>query len=185
MRWTRRKIAEDTHMSTSLQGDLLLFSHSVVSKSLWPPWTAAHQVSLSLTISQSLLTLTSIELVMSSNHLVLCPILLLPSIFCNIRLFSNELAVHIRWLKYWNFSISPSNRVWFVRTGWILRKCILKLWLLGRGCWGICCCLVVKSCSTLYDPMNCSPPCYSIYGVFPGKNCEVGSLFLFQGLFST
>ena len=81
-------------------------------KLLMTPWTAAHQASLSLTISQSLLKLMSIELVMSSNHLILCyPLLLLSSIFPNIRVFSNDLAVHIRRPKYWSFSfsISPSN----------------------------------------------------------------------------
>ena len=74
------------------------------------PWTAARQASLSFTISQSLLKLMSIELVMPSNHLtVWCPLLLLPSIFPSIRVFSNELALCIRWPKYWSFSISPSN----------------------------------------------------------------------------
>ena len=76
------------------------------------PWTAAHQSSLSFTISRSLLKLMSIELVMSSNHLILChPLLLLPSIFPSIRVFSNELALRIRWPKYWSFSFStsPSN----------------------------------------------------------------------------
>ena len=76
------------------------------------PWTAAHQSSLSLTISQSLLKLTFIESVMPSNHLILCcPLLLLSSIFPSIRVFSNELAFYIRWPKYWSFrfSISPSN----------------------------------------------------------------------------
>ena len=76
------------------------------------PWTAAHQVSLSFTISWSLLKLISIESVMPSNHLILCcPLLLLPSIFPSIRVFSNELALPIRWPKYWSFSfsISPSN----------------------------------------------------------------------------
>ena len=75
-------------------------------------WTAAHQASLSFTISQSLLKLISIESVMPSNHLILyCPLLLLPSIFPSIRVFSNELALLIRWPKYWsfNFSISPSS----------------------------------------------------------------------------
>ena len=74
-------------------------------------WTAACQASLSITNSQSLLKLRSIELVMSSNHLILCyPLLLLSSIF-PIRVFSNESVLHIRWPKYWNFSfsISPSN----------------------------------------------------------------------------
>ena len=76
------------------------------------PWTAACQASLSFTISCSLLKLMSIELVMSSSHLILCPpLLLLPSIFPSIRVFSNEWALCIRWPKYWSFSfsISPSN----------------------------------------------------------------------------
>ena len=76
------------------------------------PWTAALQASLSFTISQSLLKLMSIESVMPSNHLILCHLLLLlPSIFPSIRVFSNESALHIRWPKYWSFSfsISPSN----------------------------------------------------------------------------
>ena len=76
------------------------------------PWTATHQASLSSTKSQSLLKLMSIESEMPSNHLFLChPLLLLPSIFLSIRVFSNELALYIRWPKYWSFSfsISPSN----------------------------------------------------------------------------
>ena len=74
------------------------------------PLTAAHEASLSFTISQSLLKLMSIELVMPSHHLILCcPLLLLPSIFPSIRTFSNELALHIRWPKDWSISISPSN----------------------------------------------------------------------------
>ena len=76
------------------------------------PWTAACQASLSITNSQSLLKLMSIELVMPSNYLILChPLLLLPSTFPNIRVFSNELALHIGWPKYWSFSfsISPSS----------------------------------------------------------------------------
>ena len=71
-------------------------------------WTAAHQTSLSFTISQSLLKLMSIESVMPSNHLILCCPLLLPSIFPSIRAFSNELALCIRWRKYWSFSFSTS-----------------------------------------------------------------------------
>jgi len=74
------------------------------------PWTAAHQASLSLTNSWSSLNLISIELVMPSNHLILCcPLLFLSSIFPSIRVFSNESVLHIRWPKYWSFSISPSN----------------------------------------------------------------------------
>ena len=72
------------------------------------PWIAASQASLSLTISQSFLKLMSIESLMPANHLICCP-LLLPSVIPSIRLFSNESAVHIRWPKYWNFSISPSK----------------------------------------------------------------------------
>ena len=75
-------------------------------------WIVARQASLSFTISQSLFKLMSIELVMPSNHIILChPLLLLPSIFPSIRGFSNESALHMRWPKYWNFSfnISPFN----------------------------------------------------------------------------
>ena len=95
---------------------MLFYISSVQSLSCVPlfatPWTTAHQASLSFTISQILLKPTSIELVMPSNHLILCrPLLLLPSIFSSIRIFSNELALCIRWPKYWSFSfsISPSN----------------------------------------------------------------------------
>ena len=90
------------------------------------PWTAAHQASLSITSSRSLLKLMSIQSVMPSNHLILChPLLLPPSIFPSIRVFSSELALRIRWPKYWSFSfsISPSNehQDWFPLgwTGWI------------------------------------------------------------------
>ena len=76
------------------------------------PWTAAHQASLSIKNSWSLLKLTTIESVMPSNHLILCrPLLLLPLVFPSIRVFSNESVLHIRWPKYWSFSfsISPSS----------------------------------------------------------------------------
>ena len=76
------------------------------------PWSAAHQASLSFTISQSLLKLMSVELVMPSNHLIFCcPLLLPPSIFPSIRVFSSVLALCIRWPNYWSFSFSigPSN----------------------------------------------------------------------------
>ena len=86
------------------------------------PWTAAHQASLSFTISWSLHKLMSIESVMPSSHLLLCrPLLLLPSVFPSITDFSNELALHIRWPKYWSFSISPSNEysgLIFFRVDW-------------------------------------------------------------------
>ena len=75
------------------------------------PWAVARKVSVSITNSWSLLKLMSIELVMPSNHLVLCRPLLPPSIFPIIRVFSTESVLHIRWPKYWsfNFSVSPSN----------------------------------------------------------------------------
>ena len=89
------------------------------------PWTAAHQVSLSITNSRSLLRFTSIRSVMPSSHLILCcPLLLLPSIFLSIRVFSNESVLHIRWPKYWcfSFNISPSNEhpgLIFFRMDWL------------------------------------------------------------------
>ena len=90
------------------------------------PWTTVCQASLYITISQSSLKLMSIELVMPSNHLILChPLLLLPSVFPSIKVFSNESILRMRWPKYWNFSfsISPSNehQGWspLEWTGWI------------------------------------------------------------------
>ena len=106
-----------------------LKSSSVQSLSLRlfaTPWTIALQASLSITNSQSPPKPMSTELVMPSNHLILCcPLLLLPSIFLSIRVFSNELALHIRWPKYWSFSFSiiPSKEIpgWSSSewTGWI------------------------------------------------------------------
>ena len=98
------------------------FSHSVVSD-FATPWTAARQASLSITNSQSFLKLMSIESMMPSSHLILCP-LLLPSIFPSIRVFSNESALHIRWPKDWSFrfSISLSNvysRLISFRMNWL------------------------------------------------------------------
>ena len=91
-------------------------NHSVQSLSRIPlfatPWTAAYQASLSMSISQSLLKLMSIESVMPSNHLILCcPLFLLPSIFPSIRIFSNESVLCMMWPKYrsFSFNISPSN----------------------------------------------------------------------------
>ena len=89
------------------------------------PWTAARQASLSITNSRSLLKLMAIESVMPSNHLILChPLLLPPSIFSSIRVFSNESVLCIRWLKYWSFScsLSPSNEysgLIFFRMDWL------------------------------------------------------------------
>ena len=104
-----------------------LWSQTAVVQSLncvfATPWTTVRQSPLSSTISQSMLKFMSIESVMLSNHLILCrSILLLPSIFSSIRVFSNQLALHIRWPKFWSFSfsISPSseNSVISFRTDW-------------------------------------------------------------------
>ena len=91
---------------------MVVVSHQVVSHFFVTPWAAAHQASLSLTISWSLPKFMSIESAMVSDHLVLChPLLLLPLIFPSIRVFSNESTLCIWWPKYWSFSfsISPSN----------------------------------------------------------------------------
>ena len=103
---------------------LLLVSCSVESDSA-TPWTAARQASLSFTNSRSLLKLAPIEAVTTSDHLILChPLLLPPSIFPSIRVFSNESVLRIRWPKYWSFSfnISPSNEhpgLIFFRMDWL------------------------------------------------------------------
>ena len=113
-------IVDVTRMCASLRNSIRSWSlcigefSSVESLShVWlfaSPWTAAHQASLSITNSRSLLKLMSIESVMPSKHLILYrPLLLLPSIFPSIRVFSNESALRIRWPKYWNFSFSISS----------------------------------------------------------------------------
>ena len=109
----------------SCQVSSVQFSCSVVSDSA-TLWTAARQGPLSISNSRSLLRLMSIESVMPSNHLILChSLLLLPSIFPSIRVFSNESVLRISWPKYWSFSfsISPSNEylglIALGRTGWI------------------------------------------------------------------
>ena len=100
---------------------MLFFTHVRVFVT---PWKAVCQASLSITNSRSLLKLISIELMMPSNYLILCfPLLLLPSIFPRIRVFFNESILHIRWPKYWNFSLSicPSNEysgLIFLRIDW-------------------------------------------------------------------
>ena len=96
-------------MGVGLVSSVQLLSHVRLFAT---PWTAARQASLSITDSQSLLKLMSVESVIPSNHLILChPLLLLPSIFPSITVFSNKSALCIRWPKYWGFSfnISPSN----------------------------------------------------------------------------
>ena len=112
-----------------MQSNIHSVSQSVQSLSrVWlfeTPWISARQASLSITNSRSLLKLMPIELVMPSNHLILChPLLLLPSTLPSIRVFSNESTLHMRWPKYWSFSfnISPSNEhpgLISFRTDWL------------------------------------------------------------------
>ena len=98
------------HYNTNIKHQFSFLTQCV--RFFMTPWIAVHQASLSITNSQSLLRLVSIQSVMSSYYLILChPLLLLPSIFPSIRVFSNESALPVRWPKYWSFifSISPSN----------------------------------------------------------------------------
>ena len=104
------------------------------------PWTAAGQAYLSFTISQSLQKLMSIELVMPSNHLIVCQSrLLLPSIFLSIRVFSNESGLCIRWPKYWSFSfsISPSNEYWMNIQDWFPLGLTGWIFLLSKRLWRV------------------------------------------------
>ena len=112
--WPRKDFLVDNHVHLFTYCQVIVFirqqqSCSVLSpvRLLATPWTAAHQASLSFTISWSLLKLMSVESMMPSNHLILCcPLLLLPSICPSIRVFSNELALCIRWPKDWSFNFS-------------------------------------------------------------------------------
>ena len=112
--WRRKWLPTPAFLSGDLRGQRSLSSAQSLSR-VWlfaTPWTVACQASLSITSIWSLLKLMSIESVMPSNHLILCrPLLLLPSVFPGIRVFSNESVLCIRWPKYWSFSfsISPSN----------------------------------------------------------------------------
>ena len=103
------------------------------------PWTAARQASLSITNFQSPPKLMSIESVMQSNHLILCrPLLLLPSIFPSLRVFSNKSALHIRWPKYWSFpfSISPSTEYPAIEGG--IEKLVHCDHMLQNALWKVC-----------------------------------------------
>ena len=169
------------------------------------------EVSLSSTSSQSLLKLTSIELVMPSNSLILClPLLLPPSTFPSIRIFSNESILRIRWPKYWSFSfsISTSNEYSGLISFRSERFDLLAVqgtlkesspipqfksinssalsFLYGPTLTSIrVLCLVTQSCLTLCNRMDCSPPCSSVHGDSPGKNTGVGCHALLQGIFLT
>ena len=116
----------------SVQFSSVQFSHSRVQL-FATPWTAACHASLSITNSQSLLKLMSIESVMPSNHLILCHPLLLPWIFPSIRVFSNESVLRIRWPKYWGFSFSISPSLPVNIQGWFLLGLTGLISLLPKG----------------------------------------------------
>ena len=124
------------------------FSCSVMSHSLWPPGLhAASQASLSITNSWSLLRLMSIKSVMPSNHLTLChPLLLLPSIFPSIRVFSNESVLRIRWPKFWSQLQQQSFQ-------WIVSE-------------------IAQLCPTFCDPVDCDPPGSSVHGILQARILE-------------
>ena len=109
------RLFEQIHFQSVCSSSRIQFSSVQLLSPVWlfaTPWITARQASLSITNSQSLLRLMSIESVMTSSHLILCrPLLLLPPIPPSIRVFSNESTLHMRWPKYWSFSfsISPSN----------------------------------------------------------------------------
>ena len=128
------------------------------------PWTAAHQSSLSFTISWSLLKFMSIESVMPSNHLILCcPVLLLPSIFPSVRVFPSESALCIRWPKYFSFSISPSNEYLGLisfRIGW---HCAAAAAAAAKS---------LQSCPTLCDPIDGSPTGSPVPGILQARTLE-------------
>ena len=128
-RYSPSLIIRATQIKTTMRYHLTLVRITSVQKLslVWlfaTPWTIAHQATLFITNSWSLLKLTSPESVMPSSHLILCrPLLLLPSIFPSIRGFSNESALHIRWPKYWSFSFNLllNTQDWYPLgwTGWI------------------------------------------------------------------
>ena len=108
--WTTRAIKKGEHRRTDVLHFVVIVQLLSCVQLFEMQWTIAHQVSLSFTIFWSSLKFMSTELVILSNHLILCrPLLLLPSVFPSIKVFSNELVLCIRWPKYWSFSISPSN----------------------------------------------------------------------------
>ena len=138
------------------------------------PQTAACQAPLSSTSSQNLLKPMSIKSGMQSNHLILCCSLLLPSVFPSIRVFSNELALCIRWSKYWSFSISPSNEysvLIFFRIDWFD---IYEVKWRSEVKWKLLTHARFLQPHGLYSPWNS-----------PGQNTEMGSLSLLQGIFPT
>ena len=135
------------------------------------PWTAACQASLSITNSWSLPKLMSIESVMPSNHLILCrPLLLPPSIFLSIRVFSNESALPIKWPKYWNFSFnsSPSNEhPGMISLGWTD-----LIYLLSKGLSGVFSNITVQKRQSLALSFLYSPTLTSIHDYWKNHSLD-------------
>ena len=121
------------------------------------PWTAVRQAPLSSTNSWSLLKLLPIELVMPSNHLILCRPLLPPSIFPSIRIFSNESALRIRWPKYWSFSFYITFST---------RSHAILVSVMGDSAQSL------QPCPTLCDPMDHGPPGSSVHGILQARTLE-------------
>ena len=177
-----------TIMPPKSQRDYIVVIQSLSHIQLFAtPWTAARQASLSFTISQCLLKLISVESVMPSNRLILChALLLLPSIFPSIRVFSNESSLCIRWPKYWSFSFNEYSGLISFRIDWLdllivqgtlkspLQHHNLKALILWHSAFfmvsrlfritrkTICWCLVIQLCPTLCDPMDCSTPSFPV-----------------------
>ena len=167
------------------------------------PWTTAHQASLSITSSWSLLKLMSIELVTSSNHLICCPLLLPPSILPSNRVFSNESVLHIRWPKCWSFSFSVSSSNEYsglisFRMDWLdllpvqvtlkslLQHYSSKASILWCSAFIIYCRVgeseVAQLCPTPSDPMDCSLPGSSVHEIFQARVLEwVATAFSSKG----
>ena len=146
--------------------DCHLFSSVQSLSRVWlfvTPWTAACQAFLSITNSLSLPKLMSIESVMPFNHLILCrPLLLLPSIFPSIRVFSNESALCIRWPKYWSFSFNTSS------SNTLSNK--------YKACE-----FIIQSYLTLCDPMDCNLPDSSVHRILQARITGAGSHSFLQG----
>ena len=150
------------------------FSHSVMSDSLWPHESQNARPPCHHKL-QSLLKLMPIESVMQSSRLILyCPLLLLPPVPPSIRVFSNESTLHMRWPKYWSFSlsISPSNEhpgLISFRMDWLDLLAVQgTLSRVMQQCESE----VTQSCPTLCDPMDCSLPGSSVHGIFQARVLE-------------
>ena len=147
------------------------------------PWTAAHQASLSITNSWSLPKLMSIELVMPFTYLILChPLLLLPSIFPSIRVFSKESVLPIRWPKYWSFSFNISLGIGegIIKGHENILDLEENIILIVVKVSQVYCCSVAKLCLTLCEPHGLQPARFLCSWNFPGKNTGVSCHLLLQ-----